>query len=238
MRKPAHERGTITRMQSVSIDEIIRSKRKTLALIVQRDGRVVVRAPQRLSQSKIMEFVQSKADWILETQTRMRSQPSPLPPKQYVEGETFWYLGQAYPLVFAEHQAEALSLEANFCLRQNARPKASQAFENWYRRRARAILTERVQHYAAKHGFSYQRIRISAARSRWGSCSSRGTLSFPWRLVMAPLPVIDYVVIHELAHTVVPNHSPRFWDLVASILPDWKQKRQWLKKNGQLYRID
>jgi predicted metal-dependent hydrolase len=91
--------------------------------------------------------------------------------------------------------------------------------------------------YAAQHGFQPGRIRITSARTRWGSCSSKGTLSFTWRLVMAPLEVVDYVVIHELAHLRVKNHSQVFWDSVAALMPDYKRHVTWLKKNGRFLTL-
>ncbi len=93
-------------------------------------------------------------------------------------------------------------------------------------------MEERVPGFAARYHLTYQRIKISSARTRWGSCSSRGTLSFTWRLVMAPLPVIDYVVIHELAHLIERNHSNRFWQQVGSMEPDYAKYRSWLKENS------
>jgi predicted metal-dependent hydrolase len=94
-------------------------------------------------------------------------------------------------------------------------------------------LTERVLAIAGKHAFRYQKIRISSARTRWGSCSSRGTLSFTYRLVMAPPDVVDYVVMHELVHTQVRNHSKTFWNKVQELMPDYKTRLAWLKKNGK-----
>jgi hypothetical protein len=112
------------------------------------------------------------------------------------------------------------------------------AFEKWYKSQALAILTERTRFFAQKFGLRFGKIRISSARTRWGSCSTAGTLSFTWRLVMAPLEVVDYVVIHELAHLKVKNHSAVFWAEVAKMMPDYKRHVTWLKKNGQSLTID
>jgi predicted metal-dependent hydrolase len=90
-----------------------------------------------------------------------------------------------------------------------------------------------VQYFANLYGFVYRGIRISSARTRWGSCSSRGGLNFTWRLIQAPLPIIDYVVVHELAHLKVPNHSKAFWELVKNLLPDFAERRAWLKAHGR-----
>jgi predicted metal-dependent hydrolase len=99
------------------------------------------------------------------------------------------------------------------------------------RERARRLITERVRWYAQKYGFEYSRIRINSARTRWGSCGPSGSLNFTWRLVLTPLPVIDYVVVHELAHLRVRGHSARFWAQVERILPDYRCRRAWLREN-------
>ena len=94
-----------------------------------------------------------------------------------------------------------------------------------------------MQELASQLGFQYKKIRIGSAATRWGSCSSSGALSFTWRLVMAPMAIIDYVIIHELVHTVEHNHGRAFWDKVKTILPDFKPRMAWLKANGALLRL-
>ena len=107
---------------------------------------------------------------------------------------------QPYPLEIVNANHPALTFDSKFYLSNTALPNARAVFERWYRKQALEILTDRVQHFASQHGFRVTQVRISSARTRWGSCSARGSLSFTWRLVMAPLPVIDYVVVHELVH--------------------------------------
>jgi predicted metal-dependent hydrolase len=151
-----------------------------------------------------------------------------------VDGETFPFLGQSYPLTIVPRQRPAITFDGStFRLAKSALPKAEDAFARWYKGQAASLLLERVLIYSRKHGFHYQKIRISSARSRWGSCSSSGMLSFTYRLVMAPPEVVDYVVVHELVHTQVKNHSKTFWRRVGEILPDYKVKLTWLKKNGR-----
>jgi predicted metal-dependent hydrolase len=216
------------------IDQLIRSKRKTLAIIVESDGQLVVRAPLRVSLRDIQRMVDAKTEWIEQKRALVKTAPAPpSPARRYQDGETFLYLGQPYPLLLVSSSRSALQLaDGHFLLTRAALPQADAAFEAWYRQQVRQVCTERVAFYAAKMGVTYERIRISSARTRWGSCSSRGTLSFTWRLVLAPLDVVDYVVVHELAHRREPNHSSRFWAIVAQFLPDFKQRRDWLKKNA------
>jgi predicted metal-dependent hydrolase len=142
-------------------------------------------------------------------------------------------LGNTYSLEIVKGQRKPLLLEGNFKLAESAQSKAKLAFERWYRAQAREILTERVEHYAGQYGFEYKKIGITSARTRWGSCSANGSLNFSWRLLLAPLEAVDYVVVHELVHTVFHNHSKRFWKRVEKIMPDYKERRKWLRRNGQ-----
>jgi predicted metal-dependent hydrolase len=214
------------------VDQIVRSKRKTIAIIVQRDGSVLVRAPLRAAERTIRAFIESKSAWINEKKL-LAQQQGIARVKKFAEGEKFLLLGKEIPLRLARGQKAALVLqEAVFCLSAQAAPDALAVFEHWYKAQAREVLTRRAQFFAAQHGFRYEKVRITSARTRWGSCSSRGSLSFTWRLVMAPLEVVDYVVIHELAHLKIKNHSVVFWAEVARLMPDYKRHRDWLKKNG------
>ncbi len=123
-------------------------------------------------------------------------------------------------------------------MEQRALPRAKEAFTAWYRAQARPLIEERARAFAARYGFNYKQLKITSARTRWGSCSSRGTLSFTWRLVMAPPECLDYVVVHELAHLRVANHSWTFWEEVGAILPDYKARRKWLRVNGRLLTLE
>jgi predicted metal-dependent hydrolase len=218
----------------MQIDQLIRSKRKTIALIIERDGRLTVRAPLRLALRDIQKWVDTKSDWIEQKRALVKvSQPVLPPPKRYAEGEAFLYLGQHYPLTLVASARPALRLaDGRFLLAQAALLQAEAVFSAWYREQARRVCSERAAFYAARMGVGYEQIRISSARTRWGSCSSRGTISFTWRLVLAPLEIVDYVVVHELAHRREPNHSSRFWAIVEQFMPDYKKRRDWLKKNA------
>jgi len=217
----------------VPIDHLVQSKRKTIALIIQRDGTLTVRAPLRMSDVHIQEFVQKHYVWIRNKQAQAKESPA-LPNKHFVNGEPFLYLGIEYPLTLVAHQRPALSLSNNkFHLANSNLPKASQVFIRWYKDQARNVISERVAFHAKKYKFTYKKIRISSARTRWGSCSSNGTLSFTWRLVMAPMEIVDYVVLHEMVHTQIKNHSKIFWQKVGDILPEYKKRVRWLKQNGK-----
>ena len=113
-----------------------------------------------------------------------------------------------------------------------------QVMDNRYRNAAREYFTKRVEYYIKQTGGTYTRITIRDQKTRWGSRSSSGTLSFNYRLMYAPLKVLDYVVVHELCHITHMNHSKDFWNMVASILPDYKESRNWLKEHGRELNIE
>lgn len=219
-------------MTNIQIDKLTRSKRKTIALIIARDGSLNVRAPTRAPLHLIDQFIQQKADWITRTRARLKSAPQ-TPTKLYQDGEKFLYLGSSFALKLVTQQRASLHLDAEFTLRHSAQNKAEAIFTRWYKDRAYEIISERVKQYAHQYGFTPKQVKINSAKTRWGSCSHAGSLNFTWRLVMAPLDVIDYVVIHELAHLRVKNHSPKFWKVVEEIYPDYKKYRKWLRENGE-----
>lgn len=219
----------------IHIDKFVRSKRKTLSLIVETDGTLTVRAPLQMKEADIRRFIEQKADWIRRKQAR--AQKEAVRPHQYIEGEMFPYLGKEIPLRLVRNMRPALVMDRVFKLSRSAQPRAVSVFEAWYKKQARTVLTERVNFFARKFGFEVEKVRISSARTRWGSCSARKTLSFTWRLVMAPPEVVDYVVVHELCHLRELNHSPSFWSQVEAILPDYKSRRKWLKQNGGKLRL-
>ena len=245
--------------------KIIRSRRKTIALIVQADGNLIVRAPKRVTNRRIAEIVEEKAEWIRSRQASALAHPQP-EAHQFASGERFWYLGSVYPVWVTEGKQDRLELAGGqfrlaACISmaadggrggasplrdavgkgsgQEARRKerAQALFTAWYRRQARQVLEERVARLAEQCGLSYCQVKITSAHTRWGSCSGRSTLSFPWRLVMAPLAVIDYVVVHELVHTVIKGHGPDFWGRVQALMPGYRQHIQWLKENGTMLEI-
>jgi predicted metal-dependent hydrolase len=221
----------------MKIDQIIHTSRRTIALIVDRDGRLIVRAPLRTSQKQIQRLVEQKAEWIKSKQALVSAKYTRFAPKTYENGEEFLYLGKVYQLAIVEQSKPALRLAERFLLSCKGVPQAERIFKKWYALQAKNVISERVQVLAARHGFAYCQVKITSAQARWGSCSPRGNLNFSWRLVMAPLPVIDYVVVHELVHLHEKNHSRRFWDKVKTLMPDYKLQVGWLKTYGHLLRL-
>lgn len=215
------------------IDRIIRSKRRTFSIEIERDGSLTVRAPNRASSKSIREVVGRKTDWIERKQRQAREKFSRTQPKEFKSGEEFLYLGRTFKLLLDADANHPLSYNGQeFVLSTGCVDTARAVFTEWYREQANSVIAERAEHYSAISGIKYNRIKITNARKRWGSCSIKGNLCFSWRLVMAPPEVIDYVVVHELAHVELKDHSRRFWRKVETIMPEYKARRRWLKENN------
>jgi predicted metal-dependent hydrolase len=219
------------------IDQIIRSRRKTIALVVPPDGRLIVRAPMRASLASINALVEKEAAWIQVHQEERLATYGSLAPHRYVSGEKFLYLGREYPLLTVPGPAAPLRFANEFIMPAACSARGEQFFAAWYRGQAQTTLARQVDTWAKRMALTYRSVKITSARTRWGSCSRQGSLCFAWRLVMAPLDVVDYVVVHELAHRVELNHSSRFWDVVAHTLPDYRPRLTWLKQNGYRLRL-
>jgi predicted metal-dependent hydrolase len=218
---------------------LVRSRRRTLALVVEADGSLTIRAPLKLAHGAIQDFLTQKADWVQKTQAKLQARTAQRASHHFGAGDLFPFLGRSLPLTLVPAQRPALQLHAQgFSLSQSVQARARQHFEAWYKEQARQHLQARLDHFAKLHNFKVHGLRITSALTRWGSCSSQNKIAFTWRLVMAPPEVIDYVVVHELAHTVHHNHGPKFWSLVASIVPDYKQHVRWLKQHGHTLNLE
>ena len=208
---------------------LIRSQRRTVAIYI-KNGAVEVRTPLKMPKRDIDKFVVSKEQWITEHLTQ--SQANALRRKAFAlnYGDTLILHGIAYPLV-AKDGTQAGFDGKRFYLPPNLPPEQIKyTVVQLYRRLAKLHITERVAHYAGIMKVSPAAIKINGAKTRWGSCSSKRSLNFSWRLVMAEDAVIDYVVVHELAHITEMNHSARFWAIVQGVLPDYKKRQTQLKE--------
>lgn len=216
----------------IKIDEIIRSKRKTVSIQIKDDGRLIVRAPLRLSKKNILSIVKKHQNWIDTKQQEIIQRNKTL--KKFSEGEEFLYLGKYYPLKIVNNNENLLTFEDNFYLSDYCLSNAKEVFTNWYKQNAEKIIKHRVEYYADIYNLKYTKIKISNAKTRWGSCSYNGNININWRLIMAPVEVLDYVIVHELVHLKIDNHSKNFWQNVEMIYPDYKKAKKWLKDNAHL----
>jgi predicted metal-dependent hydrolase len=220
------------------IDRVIRSKRRTMSLEITREGLLIVRAPLDVTREQITALVEQKENWIKTKQEIAHLRKRENPVKEFVAGEEFLYLGVSYPLEVVPEQSNLLELRDKFYLVEDALKDARNIFISWYKERASKVIQGRVNRFARQNGFQYGRLRITDARMRWGSCGRKGALNFTWRLVMAPIEVIDYVVVHEFVHLKVRSHSKDFWSEVNKLLPDYCCHRGWLKEHGHRLTLD
>jgi len=223
-------------MAEITIDRIIRSKRRTISLLVTAEARLVVYAPFRTPLHYIKTVVTKKSSWIRQKQELLKERCRRNPPKEFVSGEAFLFLGISYPLRLVGDIMD-IELEGSLKVPGHLLPDIKQALIDWYRKQAITRISERVEWFAHLTHLQYRSVKITNASRRLGSCGHKGTLNFSWRLIMAPPGVVDYVVVHELSHLVHMNHSPRFWNKVMSIMPDYADKKRWLKENHYLLDI-
>jgi len=218
----------------VTIDKIVRSKRRTLALEIARDASLIIRAPKKAPLDLIETIVLRRRPWIEKKQAIARQKLQQATPKKFVHGEGFLYLGDTYRLSIVAHTRPPVSLAQDFLLSSDHSVNAREAFITWYKKEAYALIKERLDQYSCLAGFRYNRFTTTNASRCWGSCTFKGDLRFSWRLIMAPLRVIDYVVVHELVHLEEKSHSRRFWGKVARLFPAYRECKTWLKDFGHM----
>lgn len=217
---------------------IVRSRRTTADIVVERDGRVIVRAPAEFPDERIEDIVQSKRYWIYKTLAEWRDLNATRVLREYRNGEGFLYLGRSYRLSLVADQRVPLSLRnGRFCLRRDLVDRgevvaAKAAFREYFIARGRERLVQRVRYYAPKVGVTPRDIDVRELGNRWASCSPSGNLAFHWKCMMAPPTIIDYIVVHELCHFHSFDHTEAFWNEVDKVLPDYGERKEWLKKNG------
>jgi predicted metal-dependent hydrolase len=214
---------------------LTRSTRKTVAIAVERDGQVVVRAPNTLSDRQIEAVIERKRGWIYRHLAQWHDLNAARIARAYVNGEGFLYLGRSYRLKLVADQAVPLLLkDGYFCLRTDYgdASHADAAFRTFYRQKGMQRIGERVRVYQTKLGVQPKTVRVLELKYRWASCSLQGTLNFHWKCMMAPLTVLDYIIVHELAHMLHRNHTAAFWNTVDKVLPDYRERKAWLRVNG------
>jgi predicted metal-dependent hydrolase len=214
--------------------KVVFSKRKTLTITVERDRSVVVMAPEGTSHEKIRQVVESRKLWLYE-KTRHSKKYNPLPHapgKEVVSGESLLYLGRQYRIELTEENGE-IRFEQKFLIPRNLTDKSA-AFKKWFMTKAEEKILPRVAIHAKNLGVAYKQAKIGDGKYRWGSCTPNDNVIFNWRLIKAPMFVIDYVVVHELVHLIESNHTPEFWNIVRAQAPTMEKAKAWLQKHGAL----
>ena len=211
--------------------EVIRTNRKKSASVQVVDRQVQVVIPKALSDERIEQIVRDKTPWIRD-KLRKQALLKPKKAKEYVSGEAFTYLGKNYRLKLVQGSSEAVKLTLGK-LTVGANADIKQELTSWYMQHAEKRLNEKVARFAQVIGVEPKSVKVKSYKSRWGSCSSSGDISFHWAIIMAPHYIVDYVVVHELCHMIHHNHSPVFWQRVEKALPNYRDCRDWLKHHGQ-----
>jgi predicted metal-dependent hydrolase len=222
----------------IQIDELVRSKRRTISIIINKDAKITVRAPLKASVNDINLFVLEKRDWINRKKTEILEKKKKIKEKFFVTGEKFYYLGKAYPLKLISGFDFAFNFDGEvFSMDSKYRSSAKRLFSVWYKSQAEIFLPIRINEISLRTGLNFNQIKINGANKRWGSCNSKKVINLTWRLILLPEFIIDYIIIHELSHTKHLNHSDRFWDLVLQHCPDYKKAEKWLNKSSDMYQI-
>jgi predicted metal-dependent hydrolase len=210
--------------------------RKTLTITVERDRSVVVKAPTGTSLEKIQQVIASRKQWLYEKTHHSQKYLPPLHPpgKELVNGESLLYLGQNYQLELVDSIEEIALVNHRFLVPSNQTNRKGTVFRDWYIQQAKAIVLPRVPYHADRLGVSFDRAKIGDSKYQWGSCTTKNNVLFNWRLIKAPMFVIDYAIVHELTHFLEPNHTPRFWGIIKSQIAQMEKAKQWLKVNGSL----
>ena len=215
-------------------DEIIRSNRKTLAISVDPFGRLIVRAPKRCGEERIFAFIREKEGWILRQKAKMQGAGIYLPPEN-LNGYELLLLGKKYKIILTDTKRIVVDDENLYLFLPQEKPK--EKLVKWIKENAKRIFTAVTKKMAERMQTTFKSVTVTSAKGRWGSCSFNNAIHYSFRLLYAPKEVVDYVVVHELAHTKHKNHSALFWNEVSKFIPDWKEKRAWLKNRGALMEI-
>lgn len=242
-KKPASPGPVLPKQDSVKLGEQLISYRvkeshraRNIRLKISPDKGLEVVVPSRYPLVGLEPLLKSRETWILQKLDLLSRRARQRKENSLAERQAVSFLGKSYRLVSVFQEGppvvELVGDKILVMLLQERKDQISQVLESWLRHQAREIILERLEIIRRKLKINYNQVFIKDQKTRWGSCSSQGNLNFNYRLVMAPLPVIDYLVAHELAHLVEMNHSKKFWALVESICPEYKNHRQWLKDHG------
>ena len=214
---------------------LVKNRRKTASIYIERDGKISVLVPEKLTNRQIEDLLENKRKWIYRNLAEWQDLNARRVQRVYVNGEGFLYLGRSYRLKLVSDLDEPLMLkDGYFCLRANnvSIPNADAAFKTFFREKGLVRIPPRVAYFKAKMDVEPRSIKVIELKHRWASCSSGGNLHFHWKCMMAPLTIIDYIVVHELAHLIYPNHTAAFWNQVDKVMPDYQERKDWLRDNG------
>ena len=211
-----------------------KSRRKTLSIYIERDGTVTVIAPENLTDQEIEDVLKKKEYRIYKSLAEWEVTNTAKVDREYVNGQSFLYLGRNYRLEIVNGDKEKPLILKNgyFRLRKKDKVKANQMFKEFYKGKGYPKIVDRVERYKKRIDVNPKQIRIMELKNRWASCSEKGNLNFHWKCIMAPPDVLSYIVAHELVHLVHKNHTKAFWNEIDKVVPDFQRHIEWLRLNG------
>ena len=213
--------------------KVIRSNRRTLSISINENAELIVRAPHLLSMNKIHDFINEKKKWVNKQQKIINNRLS----DSAFDKDMALMLGSLYPIKIKTDQSKKLTFNGEeFLVCSSDQALIHSSLKKWYKKKFREVAIPRLTYFADQYNLSVNQVRIKEQKTLWGSCSSRNNINLNYLLIMAPMNVIDYVIIHELAHTIHRNHSSHFWKTVESMMPNFKEAKTWLKDYGYKLR--
>jgi predicted metal-dependent hydrolase len=222
---------------------IYQKNRKSVQLKLNSSSHLTITAPTRFPKEGIEKIVLEKRKWIVKQITKLAAAAANPINKSVCDNAAILFLGQPHILKFMSKDTHKppVHLEENQIMlnilpltAKDTNATAEKILKQWYIHYATNTLVTRTTFWASVIKVNPKRITIKEQKTRWGSCSSKGNINYNWRIIMAPMEVIDYLVIHELCHLRIPNHSQAFWQEVGNYSPHFKQCREWLRTNGAL----
>jgi predicted metal-dependent hydrolase len=214
------------------------SNRKTLSIIVERDRSVVVRAPLNTSKDVIEREITKRKFLLFQKINHLQKYETPKQRKEFVTGESLLYLGKLHKMEVIQEAIDGIQFDTKLYISKENQNEAEQLFKKWYFKQAEEKIIPKVKLYAKYLGVKYNTIKILDLKYRWGSCTPNDNINFNWRLIKAPIFVIDYIIVHELTHLMESNHTPKFWNIISIQLPHYNKAKDWLKENGNLLETE
>ena len=229
------EKEVIALNEKIEVEVARRSYQKRWKLWVHPSGKVRVTVNKKVSLKQVKRWLLSMQPWIEKGLANGEKLREKYPPKKYIDGENFPFIGKDYrlrinPALKTDVYGDIMEINLGVPVETSTALK-QEKLQMLYKKQARYLIPERLDYWSECMGLKYSRLSLRGQKTRWGSCSSRGEISLNWKLVAAPLEVLDYVVIHELAHLTHPNHSKEFWGLVEAYCPEYKGLKRWLRDN-------
>jgi len=218
--------------------DLLYKKRKTMGIYIDIYGHIEVRVPKETQEEKVLQLLEGKWDWLQRSRKEMIERTAGKKEKVYDNGETFQYLGDNYPIEIVQDiniKQDHVVIDGDkfiIYVKQYEDERIKQALKRFYYQKCKVLVEKRIRFYQSNFKLKPRSIRISDNKSSWGTCDSNLQLTFNWKLAMAPLEVIDYIVVHEMCHMVHMNHDRSFWRLVGKILPDYEERKSWLAQSS------